>query len=167
MAELITCAHAGSRYCFCDVCVSVCTKSRKLLVGNRVTWYEYVTWGTLEVFESWWYLALTFDLERYFCMFLFTMHIPSFVRSFKCLKHSNFIFSVKVCFQNIYFTFEFQGRWVNIKVTTAKKWTQFNSSLIWGPNADCATWGLDLPIVRGKEGTDWLTDLCLVAPSGA
>jgi len=50
------------------------------------------------------------------------------------LRHSNFIFRVKVHFENIEVTFEFLGHRVNMQVTAAKKrpragmcspWTQF------------------------------------------
>jgi len=69
----ITCAHAASRYCFGDVCLSVClsvhTKSRKLLNRNCLNLVGLCPMVTLEVFYSWLHLTLTFDFERYFRIF--------------------------------------------------------------------------------------------------
>jgi len=70
----ITCTHAASRYCFwrcLSVCVSVCTKSRKLLIRN---WCNLL--GICPMVNARSDLkSVTFDLESYFRIFSFAIHI--------------------------------------------------------------------------------------------
>jgi len=57
-------------------------------------------------------LTLTFDLEKYICIFSIQILIFEVI---------NFIFGAKIYLQNISVTFEFRGHEVNLKVTIAAR----------------------------------------------
>jgi len=84
----------ASMYRFAGVCVSVRTKSRKLLIRN---WCSLV--GICPVVNAgsdWKLVTFDLDLESYFRFF------PSTGYTFRMALPSNFIFSMMIHYQNIY-----------------------------------------------------------------
>jgi len=135
-AQIITCTHAASKYCFCrhlclcicaSVCVSVCTKSWKLLIRN---WCNLVGICPMVKARSVWKLVI-FDLD-----FSPWDIFPNFSNSssFECLK-------LAASFSAWRYILEYLSHLrvsrssVNCKVMVAKQWqhaglcslrTQFN-----------------------------------------
>jgi len=107
-----------------SVCLSVTTQSRKLQIRN---WCNLVGMCPTVNARSGWKLV-TFDLDLW-PWELFSYFIHRLVVSNALTQQVHF--SVKVRFQNIKVTFEFQGHVVDIKVKTAASsyvlpWTKFN-----------------------------------------
>jgi len=87
VTTMIICAHAATSYCFWRrlcVCLSVCSKSRKLLVRN---WCNLIETCPMVNARSVWNVV-TFDPDLWpwelFSYFLFGIHISYIIGSFEC-----------------------------------------------------------------------------------
>jgi len=92
------------------MCLSVRTKSRKLLIRNWRSLKKYAPWWMLEVVGSWWHL--TFDLESYLLTYL--------NYNFWTAWHRNFVFCMLLRLENIYVPIPFQVHGAKVTVRAAE-----------------------------------------------